>query len=342
MMAAFMDRDASYDGLFYAGVTSTGIFCRPSCAARKPRPEHLQFYADSGQALAAGFRPCRLCRPLDREEGIPGWVADLMDRVEGNPRQRISDVDLRREGIDPTAARHAFLRYYGLSFQAYARLRRLGAAFAALNDGSSLDDAVFDHGWESHAAFRDAFARLLGAPPGRARDEGVQVVHITWIRTPLGPMIAGATADAVCLLEFHDRRGVRGQLQTLSGRLALPLVPGDSSLLDALRLQLEEYFARRRRAFDLPLAYPGTEFQRRVWEGLLRIPYGQTRSYADLAREIGLAPGAGRAVGHANGLNRLAILIPCHRVIAADGSPGGYGGGLWRKLRLLEGEGRLL
>ena len=131
---------------------------------------------------------------------------------------------------------------------------------------------------------------------------------------------------------------MESQLDTLRRRFDRPLAPGDSPLFAPLRAQLDEYFAGRRTAFDLPLEYPGSPFQRRVWDALRRIPYGETRSYAQLAREIG-APGSARAVGTANGANRIAIVIPCHRVIAADGGLGGYGGGLWRKLRLLELEG---
>jgi AraC family transcriptional regulator of adaptative response/methylated-DNA-[protein]-cysteine methyltransferase len=151
-------------------------------------------------------------------------------------------------------------------------------------------------------------------------------------------MAAAATESAICLLEFTDRRMLETQLETLKRRFHLPLLPGESALLKRLHVELTEYFEGRRRSFDLPLDYPGTDFQRRVWEALQRIPYGQTRSYADLARELGV-PGAARAVGRANGLNRIAILIPCHRVVNADGGLGGYGGGLWRKLRLLETEG---
>ena len=141
------------------------------------------------------------------------------------------------------------------------------------------------------------------------------------------------------MLEYPDRRMMETQLETLRRRFGRPLAPGDSPLFPALRAQLDEYFARRRRAFDLPLEYPGSPFQRAVWDALLRIPYGETRTYAELARELGV-PGAARAVGRANGANRLAIIVPCHRVIAAGGGLGGYGGGLWRKLRLLETRGR--
>lgn len=339
MMDAFMGRDASYDGLFYAAVSSTGVFCRPSCPAKKPRPERVEFYATAREALFAGFRPCGRCKPLGGSgpgAGEPDWAAELVERVEADPTRRVTDAELAAEGLDPAAVRRWFRRRFGLTFQAYCRARRLGEAFAAIKAGAAIDDAVFDHGWESHSAFRDAFAKAAGAPPGAAR--GSDFIRLSWIETPLGPMVAGATEEAICLLEFSDRRMLEAQLKTVRGRFGLATLPASSPLLERLRVELDEYFNGERREFSLPIAYPGSDFQVKVWEGLLRIPYGQTRSYGRLAAELGLGAGAGRAVGHANGLNRLAILIPCHRVIAADGSLGGYGGGLWRKLRLLERE----
>jgi AraC family transcriptional regulator, regulatory protein of adaptative response / methylated-DNA-[protein]-cysteine methyltransferase len=341
MLTALLGRDRSYDGLFYAGITTTGVFCRPSCPARDPKPEHVEFYATTREALVAGFRPCKRCRPLDAEAGTPDWAARLIARVESDPRARISDADLRAEGLDPAAVRRWFKKTHGMTFQAYCRARRLGDAFAALRAGDSIDDVVFDHGWESHSGFRTAFGKLAGAPPGTvaAAPDG-SVVHLAWLDTPVGPLVAGATEDAVVLLEFPDRRMIEAQLDTLRRRFARPLVPGRTPLLDRLHGQLREYFAGERRAFDLPLEYPGSLFQQQVWGALLRIPYGETRTYAELARELGV-PGAARAVGRANGANRIAIVIPCHRVIAADGGLGGYGGGLWRKLRLLETEGAL-
>ena len=338
MLRAFLARDRSWDGLFYAGVTSTMIFCRPSCPARKPKPEHVELYRTAREAMFAGFRPCERCRPLVKGKRTPAWASRLIEEVEADPSQRLKDADLRQRGLEPAAVRRHFRLAYGMTFHAYCRARRLGAAFAAIRRGGSIDDAVFDHGWESHSGFREAFARATAASPGAARDK--DYIRLAWIRTPLGPMAAGATETAVCLLEFSDRRMLEAQALALTRHLGLPLLPGSSPLFGRLETELQEYFAGKRRAFDLPLEDPGTEFQRRVWEALRRIPYGETRSYAELARELG-RPGAARAVGRANGLNRIAILIPCHRVVNADGSLGGYGGGLWRKLRLLENEGAL-
>ena len=352
MLAALYARDASCDGLFFAAVTTTGIFCRPSCPARDPRPEHVEFYATAGDALAAGFRPCRRCRPLEPAGAAPPWLAGLIARVEADPSAHISDADLRAEGLDPAAVRRHFKQALGMTFQAYSRSRRLGEAFAALCSGAALDEVVFAHGWSSHSGFRDAFRGAMGSPPAAAAraaatdgsDEDTasrrpaDPIHLGRVSTPLGDMVAGATAGAVYLLEFPAGAKLESRFAALRQRTGRPLVAGETPLLDDLRAQLAEYFAGERRDFDLPLACPGTPFQRRVWDALRRIPYGETRTYAEIARAIG-TPGAARAVGHANGLNRIAVVIPCHRVVAAGGGLGGYGGGLWRKLRLLETEG---
>lgn len=199
-----------------------------------------------------------------------------------------------------------------------------------------LYHAAMKHGHESHSGFHETFAAAVEAPQGASK--GTECIRFAWIETPLGPMVAGDREGSLCLLEYLDRGMMEARIDILKRRFHLPVFPGESPLFDRLRAELSEYFSGKRRSFDLPLDYPGTDFQRRVWEALLRIPYGETRGYGDLAKEI-KAPGASRAVGRANGLNRIAILIPCHRVINANGALGGYSGGLWRKLRLLETEG---
>jgi AraC family transcriptional regulator of adaptative response/methylated-DNA-[protein]-cysteine methyltransferase len=171
----------------------------------------------------------------------------------------------------------------------------------------------------------------------------MNTVSVVRLESPLGPLVAGATADGVCLLEFTDERRYDNQLATVARRLDAAIVPGSGPHLDHLQAELEEYFAARRRAFTVPLLSPGTEFEERVWGELRRIPYGETRSYEDLARTLG-RPNAQRAVGTANGRNRISIVIPCHRVVNKSGKLGGYGGGLWRKQALLDLErgGQLL
>jgi AraC family transcriptional regulator, regulatory protein of adaptative response / methylated-DNA-[protein]-cysteine methyltransferase len=359
MDAAFRGRDASFDGLFYAAVTTTGIFCRPSCPARKPLPGNAVFYSSASEALFAGYRPCLRCRPL-ASDADPEWVARLVERVEAEPERRVRDAELRAEGLDPATVRRRFQARFGLSFQAYQRARRLAAAFEAIKAGGSLDDAVFDHGYESHSGFREAFARLFGEAPGRtakaakggdargapaggaaARAKAADFIRLAWIDSPLGPLVAGAVDAGICLLEFTDRRMLETQALVLRSRLGLPAAPAPHPHLERLETELGEYFAGRRSEFDLPVHEPGTPFQERVWAALRAIPCGETRSYGELARALG-DPAAVRAVAQANGRNRVAILVPCHRVIGADGGLGGYGGGVWRKRRLLEIEGAAL
>ncbi|HSM15156.1 MAG TPA: methylated-DNA--[protein]-cysteine S-methyltransferase [Thermoanaerobaculia bacterium] len=337
MLRAHHARDASYDGVFYLAVKTTGIFCRPSCPARKPRPENVEFFASPREALFAGFRPCRRCRPLEATGRPPEWVAGLLSEVERDPAAPLGDAELRRRGLEPARVRRFFQKEYGMTFHAYRRARRLGGALEAIRRGDGLDDAGWDAGYESSSGFREAFAKTFGNAPGQSRD--ADCIRISWIESPVGPLLAGATADAVCLLEFTDRRALETQLETLRRRFDRTLVPGSNDRLDQLREELAEYFEGRRREFDVPVAAPGTPFELAVWGELRSIPYGETRSYEELARAVG-RPGGSRAVGQANGRNRVAIVLPCHRVVNKSGQLGGYGGGLWRKRFLLDLEQR--
>jgi AraC family transcriptional regulator of adaptative response/methylated-DNA-[protein]-cysteine methyltransferase len=220
-----------------------------------------------------------------------------------------------------------------MTFQAFARARRLAGALNQIRQGGTLDAAVFESGYESHSGFRDAFARTFGDSPGSYLHG--ECVLLSWLRSPLGPLVAGATSKGICLLEFTDRRMLETQFAALRKLFGAPIIPGAHEYLEQLRSELARYFAGSLRSFSVPLAYPGTAFQRRVWEQLLAIPYGETRSYQELAAAVG-EPKAVRAVGRANGLNRICILIPCHRVINKNGDLGGYGGGLRRKQYLLD------
>ncbi|MDA8411466.1 MAG: methylated-DNA--[protein]-cysteine S-methyltransferase [Treponema sp.] len=339
MERAFLSRDASYDGLFYAAVTTTGIFCRPSCKARKPLPGNVVYYGKAAEALFSGYRPCKRCAPLS-SDADPEWVSSLIAEIEANPSEKIREGELRERGLDPATVRRRFLGRFGLSFNAYQRARRLAAAFEDIKEGADLDEAILGHGYESHAGFRDAFTRLFGSTPGAvARGDG-DFVRIQWIESPLGPLVAGATDRGIAFLEFSDRRMMEAQARTLALRIHLPIAPGRNGHLELLEAELAEYFAGRRSEFDIPIYEPGTPFQEKVWTALRTIPCGSTWSYAQLAGAVG-DPQATRAVARANGMNRVAILVPCHRVIGADGGLGGYGGGLWRKRTLLDLETRM-
>ena len=332
MRRAFFAKDSSYDGLFVTAVSTTGIFCRPSCTARKPRPENIRFFPGVREAMFAGFRPCRRCDPLKADGQQPQWVARLIDQVDREPDRRLHDQDLRALGLQPSQVRRYFRTHFRMTFHAFARARRLGGALQQLRRGAELDEVIMDTGFESHSGFRDAFARTFGEAPGRARHEDCIVVG--WVESPLGPLLTGANRDGVCLLEFTDRRRLEAQIETMRRRFECAVVPGDNAHLALLRRELDAYFAGQLTRFTVPLVAPGTPFQERVWSALLTIPYGQTWSYEELAKKVG-APGAQRAVGTANGMNRIAIVIPCHRVVNKNGKLGGYGGLLWRKEALL-------
>ena len=331
MERAYLNKDAAYNGLFFLGVRTTGIFCRPTCPARKPLPRNVEYFPSAREALAAGYRPCKRCKPLEADDQ-PAWAAELLAEVERRPAARITEGDLRGRGIDPATARRYFRRQYGMTFQAFARARRLAGALTQIREGGALDTAVFESGYESHSGFRDAFARTFGTAPGKYRNG--ECILLSWLRSPLGPLVAGATVNGICLLEFTDRRMLETQFKTVRKLFRLPAVPGSNKHLERLQVELAEYFAGARQKFSVPLIYPGTPFQQQVWSELMRIPYGQTRSYQELAAAVGTLQ-AVRAVGRANGLNRLAILIPCHRVINKNGALCGYGGGLARKQYLI-------
>lgn len=333
MYRALVEKDSRYEGVFVAAVKTTGVFCRPTCTARKPKAENVEYFATAADALHHGYRPCKICRPLEAAGEAPDWLRPLLDEVAEQPKLRLTDRDLRARGLEPHRVRRWFQRHHGMTFHAYQRLVRLGEAFGRIRNGDDVASAAFATGHGSLSGFGDAFKRATGRPPRDSRARSL--VTVARLTTPLGPMLAGATEEGVCLLEFVDRRMLETQLERLRRLLDAEILPGSSPHLEALSGQLDEYFDGRRTGFDVPLVLSGTDFQCRVWEALRAIPYGETRSYQRQAEVIG-RPEAVRAVARANGDNRIAILIPCHRVIGKDGKLTGYGGGLWRKRRLLD------
>ena len=339
MMQAFYARDPAAEGIFLVGVRTTGIFCRPTCGARKPKPENITFYPTATAALHDGFRPCKLCKPLDRELPPPPLVLELRDAIERDPAGRVTEKELLERGIDPSTARRQFRRYYGMTFQAYARARRMGLALREVGVSGNVTEAQFAQGFESASGFRAAVRRLFGAAPRDAASHG-RVLFAERLTTPLGKMLALADDEGLHVLDFVDRRGLERKLISLRQRLKVTVVPGAHPTLTAAASQLAEYFEGKRRIFDLPLAPTGTDFERAAWKHLQTIPPGHSQSYGNMAAALG-RPGASRAVGRANGMNYISIIIPCHRVIAADGKLTGYGGGLWRKQWLLDHERRL-
>lgn len=338
MIRAVTERDRSFEGLFVFGVTSTGVACRPGCPARTPRVEHLRFHPDLETARAAGFRPCRRCRPERTLGAPPDWLAPLFEQLEAEPDRRLTAADLRGRGLSPERVRRWFQAQHGESFAAWQRRRRVARAAARVADGQDLLAAGLEAGFASDSGFREAFAAVVGQPPGRARREASRPTWLRRLPSPLGPLLAAAGDDGLCLLEFADEQRLPGQLERLARQRGPALAPGDHPHLATLADELAAYFAGKGRDFSVPRAAHGTAFQREVWERLVAIPYGTTVSYDALARDLG-RPGAQRAVGQANGRNPLAIVVPCHRVVRSDGQLSGYAGGVRRKRFLLELEG---
>ncbi|PYJ47134.1 MAG: hypothetical protein DME85_06955 [Verrucomicrobia bacterium] len=337
MYRALMNRDPNFEGIFFIGVRTTGIFCRPTCTAKKPARENVDFFATPSEALESGYRPCLRCHPTDPDKRPPKLIERLRTEVDRAPGGRLTDKELAALAIDPSTARRQFKRHYGMTFQAYHRARRMGLALSQVRKGRRVDEARNGSGFESESGFREAFTKIFGEPPTNAKTRAPLLAER--IDTPLGAMIAVADDEGLRLLEFIDRRATQSELSILRKRLRTNVVPGEHSHLTATRQQLSDYFSGKNLEFDIPLAPVGSEFQLRAWEILRSVPAGETRSYSWMAKRLG-DENARRAVGRANGTNMICIIIPCHRVIRADGTLCGYGGGLWRKKWLLEHERR--
>ena len=329
---ALINRDERYDGQAYVCVGSTGVFCRLTCPARKPRPENCTFVATIGECMERGYRPCKRCRPIQAAAADP-LVAELLQMLDDRPEIRWSEQHVARLGYDLSTVRRSFRRQFGMTFLEMARQRRLRGGFEILAGGGKVIDAQLEAGFDSPSAFRVAFARLLGCRPNDLKTEGELLA--SWIPTPLGDMVAVCSRSHLHLLEFVDRKALPRELAGLVKQGSATMGLGRTEVTDRAAEELDAYFSGEDARFETPLAPSGTAFTREVWQELRDIPAGQTRSYREIACAVG-RPTATRAVARANGANRIALMIPCHRVIGSDGSLTGYGGGLWRKQRLLE------
>jgi AraC family transcriptional regulator of adaptative response/methylated-DNA-[protein]-cysteine methyltransferase len=340
MHKAFASKDSAYDGIFFTAVKTTGIFCRPTCRAKPAKPENLEFFSSADEAVRNGYRPCKLCRPTENS-AQPPLVRRLMELAEQEPEKKWTESELAAVGITASVASRQFRAYCNMTFAAYQRSRRIGLAAAEIRSGTSAIVAQTAAGFESASGFRDALTRMFGESSGDVRQTTMLIAR--WISTPLGPMLAIAADEGLVALDFLDRKGMTGAIERLRrrfGRNKIPAViaPGNHPHLTAIDRELEEYFAGLRQTFNVPLSPAGTAFERRAWKALSEIPYGQTLSYGQQA--VAMGSNAVRAVGRANGMNYLSIVIPCHRVIGSDGKLTGYGGGLARKAWLLDHERR--
>lgn len=335
MYNALVRKDSTFEGTFYAAIKTTGIFCRPTCTARKPKPENVEYYTTPKEAILHGYRPCKVCSPMTVAGDDPAEIKKIISRITEDPMSKLKDGDLRSMDIEPNRIRRWFKRHHGITFHSYQRMMRINSAFKKLAEGESVSSAAYDNGFGSLSGFSDAFRSLIGTAP--SAHAATSIITITRFTTPLGPMFACATNDGLCLLEYTDRKMLEFELKDIRKRLNGSILYGTNRHLEAVQRQLKEYFDGKRKQFDIPLVTPGTDFQNDVWKLLQKIPYGETVSYKQQAERI-KRPKAVRAVANANGFNRISIVIPCHRVIGSDGTLTGYGGGLWRKKWLLDFE----
>lgn len=333
MYQALLDKNSQFEGVFIVGVRTTGIFCRPTCNARKPKKENVEFFESTQQALVNGYRACKICRPMKDYHESPEWLVPLLKTIETHPEKKWKDYELTNLGYSPSRIRRYFKKIHGITFQAYLRMNRINGAFLKIKEGQTVTQSAFEQGYNSLSGFSETFKNLTGFSPG---NEG-QLITINRISTPLGPMMIGVTDQGLCLLEFTDRKMLETQINVLKKRMKSEMITGLHPMIDNVKSQMDEYFEGSRKDFDIPLVVPGTEFQQIVWNALTQIPYGVTRSYKQQADVVGDVK-AVRAVARANGENRISIIIPCHRIIGSDGSIVGYGGGIHRKQWLLKHE----
>jgi len=333
---ALVEKNPEFEGIFYVGVKTTGVFCRPTCPARKPKFENCEFHKSAQEALLASFRPCLRCKPLSNPNQVTDLVRKLVDAVESDPTKRWSNRDFERLAVDASTARRQFQKRFGMTFVQYARARRMGIATKQIREGSTIVDVQSGTGYLSSSGFRDAFAQVMGAAPTRLGSRQ-RILTTSWIDTKLGPMLAIADEEKLHLLEFVSRRGLEREIERLRHRDQIVIVPGRTPPIEMIEAELQQYFEGELKTFSTPICMHGSDFQKSVWMELQKIPYGQTRSYSDQAESMG-KPNATRAVANANGANQLAIIVPCHRIIRNNGDLGGYGGGLERKQWLLDHE----
>ncbi len=330
---ALVAKDPSFEGTFFAGIKTTGIFCRPTCTARKPKRENVEFFASAKDAILKGYRACKVCHPMEKAGSTPEYVDRVLRLLDEDPSLKLKDYDLLKLDIEPSKIRRWFLKNHGITFHAYQRMYRINTAFKKLQTGTSVTDIAFDSGYESLSGFNDSFKKVFGVSPKNSKEK--QVIDFTRIETDLGTMVACATDKGVCLLEFSDRKGLETELKQLAKYHNANIVQGQNKYFKQLKEELDAYFEGRLKEFKVPLDISGTDFQKQVWQALVEIPYGTTSSYLRQAEVLG-KPSSVRAVANANGMNKIAIIIPCHRVVGSDGSLTGYAGGLWRKRKLID------
>ena len=339
MYQASFNKNPDFEGVFWMGVKTTGIFCRPTCTARKPKSENVEFFQNTKDAILKGYRPCKVCKPLENPNETPEYIQKILEELRENPALKFKDFDLVQRGVEPATVRRWFQKNHGMTFQAFQRMFRLNTAFKKIQQGENIMEKAYDSGFESLSGFNESFKTIFGVSPKNSKTQ--KIIDLKRIETPIGTMYAAATAEGICMLEFTDRKMLETEFKDLAKSLNAIIIQGENPHFIPLEKELAEYFLGKRTEFTVPLSPVGTDFQKSVWKVLMKIPYGETWNYKKQSEVLGDAKKV-RAVANANGMNKISILIPCHRVIGSNGTLTGYGGGIWRKQKLLELEKAIL
>jgi AraC family transcriptional regulator of adaptative response/methylated-DNA-[protein]-cysteine methyltransferase len=340
---AVAGRDGRKDGTFWYGVVTTGVYCRPSCPSRRPSRTNVRFYATTAEAERAGLRPCLRCRPAAApgDDPMTRKVAELRRYLEERAGEKVTLAAMsRRVGASPFHLQRSFKARVGMTPGRYLEALRMDVLKKELRGAQSVSHAVYGAGFGSSSRVYERADGRLGMTPRQYRrgGEGVDVTHAT-METPLGVLMLGATDRGLCFVQFGDAPGeLLARLREEFPRAALSPMPAQrGGALDRWARALGRYLQGATRTARPPIDVRGTPFQMRVWRALQEIPHGELRSYSEVAAVLG-QPGAARAVARACAANRLALVIPCHRVIRGDGGLGGYRWGLGRKRALIQRE----
>ncbi len=340
MRAAIATRDKTCDGRFFYGVITTGVFCRPSCAARPARPENLRFFPDAESALAAGFRPCKRCRPAEPTPGLNKLV-EVARYIETHAEERLTLGKLAKQAdLSPSRFQRVFKATFGVSPKAYQDSIRMKRFKTALKEGDDVTGAIYSAGFGSVSRVYGEQVRNIGMTPKAYRSSGAgETIAYICRDTALGSMMIGATERGVCFVQFgEDADTLLEQLRAEFPKAKLTASSAqDAPELDSWIEALDAHISQGAPRPDLPLDLRGTAFQMKVWRFLLSVRDGDVISYGELAAGIE-KPKAVRAVASACAANRIGVLVPCHRVLRGDGSLGGYRWGLARKRALLDAE----
>lgn len=338
--AAFVARDSSYDGHFFVAVKTTGIYCRPSCPARRPKRENIRFFDVAAEAERAGFRPCKRCKPDQPplSEQYAGKVAEACRLIETAEAEPSLDALAQAVGLSPYHFHRIFKATLGVTPKAYATAHRNKRVREELPRSATVTEAIYGAGFNSNGRFYATSFEVLGMSPSAFRSGGPDAeIRFAIGKSSLGLVLVAASDKGVCAIFFGD--SAEELARDLKKQFPRGKLVGNDPAFEQLVAKVIGFVEDPRIGFDLPLDIRGTAFQHRVWDALLRIPVGSTASYAEIAKAIG-EPKAVRAVARACGSNRIAVAIPCHRVIGSDGSLTGYTGGIERKRALLAKEAK--